>query len=35
MEQFFLIGLGVGIGVIITEEPYSKIIRARIHAFLG
>jgi len=35
MEQFFLIGLGIGIGVIVTEEPYSKIIRARIHAFLG
>ena len=33
MEQYFLIGLGIGIGIIITENPYSKYIHARIHAF--
>ena len=34
-KHFFLIGLGIGIGIILTEEPYSEKIRAKFHNFIS
>ena len=35
IKQWFLIGLGIGIGIILTERPYAERIRLWFLGFLG